>query len=201
MRPLFRSTVWITCAFLMAGSSCTDRLQSNVMTERDASVRRSQVALLDPSQWRTYPREEDPLASHQPGPIDCGPAGWYVEPAWDPPLLEIDTTFCNYVLLEQPAAAAVAEGDPIEFELRHYDLRAPEPAEAHIAWSFGGELEWETSIAIPSDAAVHVFEWRAKHGLAAGEAIRLHLHNHGQNTWLIAGLTGGAESECSARCD
>lgn len=189
MRALFRSNRWLACAFLIAGSSCTNRLQSNVAADRDASVDRTQVALLDQGQWRTYPREEDALASHQPGAIDCGPAGWYVEPALDRPLLEIDTTFCNYTLLEQPAAAAVAEGDPIEFELRHYDLRAPEPAEAHIAWSFGDELEWETTIAIPSDAAVHLFQWRAKHALAAGEAIRLHLHNHGQNTWLIAGLT------------
>lgn len=200
MRALFRSNRWIACAILIAGSSCTNRLQSNATRDRDASVRRTQVALLDQGQWREYPREEDPLASHQPGAIDCGPAGWYVEPALEPPLLEIDTTFCNYALLEQPAAADVSEGDPIEFELRHYDLRAAEPAEAHVAWSFGSELEWETAIAIPSDAAVQVFTWRAKHRLVAGEAIRLHLHNHGQNTWLIGSLTASvarADSEYS----
>ncbi len=180
----------IACAFVLAHASCTDPLQPHVAADRGNAEmpRRMEVALLDHGQWHAYPREADPLARHQPDAIDCGPAGWYVETDFEAPLLEIDTTYCNYALLETEVTHEVAEGDPITFELRHYDLRAPEAAEAHIAWSFGGELEWETTIAIPSDAAVRTFTWPATKARAPGEPIRLHLHNHGQNTWLIASL-------------
>jgi hypothetical protein len=146
------------------------------------------IELIDHGQWREYPAAKDPLADHQPANVECGPAGWYVESAFEVPLLEIDTNYCNYAFLEHPSLSEVMEGDTIAFELRHYDLRASEPAEAHVAILFGDQMEWETHIPIPSDANVQTFEWPASRALLVGEPIRLHLHNHGQNTWVIASL-------------
>jgi hypothetical protein len=199
MSETLHAKVWIACAIFLTQSECTNELQrDDESTKRDAASAASPAAttavlepveLIDQGHWREYPFDRDPLADHQPADVDCGPAGWYVEPAFEQPLLEVDTSYCNYALLEHPAAIEVAEGDTITFELRHYDLRAPEPAEAHIAWEFGDALEWETFVAIPSDAAVQTFEWRATHALRAGDPIRLHLHNHGQNTWQVGSLT------------
>lgn len=198
MSDWFHAQRRIVCVSLMVVSGCT----SEPMTaERDASTApvRTNLTLIEQDRWHEYPAAEDPLASHQPDIVDCGPAGWYVEPALDQVLLEIDTNFCNYALLEHPAAHAVARGDTVTFELRHYDLRAPEPTEAHVAWLFDNQLEWQTTIPIPSDAAVQTFEWRAKHAIAAGDPIRLHLHNHGQNTWVIASLTSAVLVEPPGR--
>ena len=183
-----------TCFAWVASSiihvACSQSVPRDPATETktsDASALRD-VPLIDHTHWREYPAEEDPLASHQPEQVDCGPAGWYVEPAFEVPVLEIDTSYCNYVLLEQPLLVDVAKGDTVAVEVRHYDLLAPEPATAHLAVWFGDSLEWETHVSIPSAAAVETAEWRVTRARRAGEAVRLHLHNHGQNTWLIAGL-------------
>ncbi|HKU40692.1 MAG TPA: hypothetical protein VJR89_21175 [Polyangiales bacterium] len=187
MTTKFQSKAWISSAIAAWIAACADASVS----EQDAasSPVPTNLTLIDHSQWHEFPAEQDPLSSHQPASVDCGPAGWYIEPALDRALLEIDTNFCNYALLEHPALHAIARGDVVRFELRHYDLRAPEPTQAHVAWLFGDRVEWETTVPIPSDAAVQSFEWRARRALAAGAPIRFHLHNHGQNTWLIAELT------------
>jgi hypothetical protein len=173
---------------------CSERSSPSVdarVEERTlpSSARTTIVPLIDQGHWRAYPADQDPLGDHQPSIVDCGPAGYYVEPdLFVDPLLEIDTTYCNYTLLEHPASHAVAAGDTVRFELRHYDLVAPEPARAHIAWVFQDALEWETLLPIPSSAKAEHFEWMARHALAEGDPIRLHLHNHGQNTWQIVKL-------------
>lgn len=121
--------------------------------------------------------------------IDCGPAGWYIEKNYFAhPLLEVDTNYCNYVLLEHPSLVDVAAGDSVTFELRHYDLDAPEPAVGHVAIFFGDDLQWQTEIPIPGMADALSYTWTATRALTRDEPIRLHLHNHGQNTWLVAGL-------------
>ena len=70
----------------------------------------------------------------------------------------------------------------------HFDLRAPEPATAHVAVLFGDEVQWELEIPIPSYAYVYTETFQATRALAPGEPIRLHLHNHGQNTWIFSSL-------------
>ena len=171
--------------------SCTDEGQRASLELADAAPKQvmlEEVELLDHTGWIEYPRSEDPLPSHEPERVDCGPAGWYVEPLLEAPVLEIDTRYCNYALLEHLAAVDVAVSDEITLELRHFDLRAPEPTQAHIAIVFDDAVEWETFIPIPSDASAQVYQWRARRALAAGAPIRLHLHNHGQNTWIVASL-------------
>src|SRR5262245_43461709 len=83
--------------------SCSREVPREITTQNDASdqpVLRD-VSLIDHASWHEYAASEDPMASHQPEQVDCGPAGWYVEPSLDVPLLEIDTNYCNYALLEQ----------------------------------------------------------------------------------------------------
>lgn len=175
----------------MISASCSQSVPHDLTTEIDPSDGSAlrDVPLIDHAHWREYSAREDPLASHQPEHIDCGRAGWYVEPAFEVPLLEIDTNYCNYVLLEHPLLVDLAKGDVVSVEVRHYDLLAPEPAAAHLAIWFADSLEWESYVSIPSAAAVEVAHWRVKHARKAGEVVRLHLHNHGQNTWLIAALS------------
>jgi hypothetical protein len=147
----------------------------------DAEVALHEARLIDHSAWRNYPAELDPLAAHQPSPIKCNIAGWFVERG----ALEVDTAECNYVLVEHPAMVDVPAGSEVELELWHFDLIAPDPATAHMALLFDADLQWETFVDIPGPGNLERARFRATRDLAAGEPIRFHLHNHGQNTWML----------------
>ncbi|MET0387006.1 MAG: hypothetical protein ABW321_13655 [Polyangiales bacterium] len=141
-----------------------------------------EVPLLDQQHWRVYPAALDPLPSHQPAQIACDPPGWQIELD----RLEVSTGRCNYTLLEHPAQAAAPSGSSIAVELWHFDLAAPEPAQAHVAIFFGAALQWETYLDIPRAGALHQVRFAATRDLAVGDPIRFHLHNHGQNSWLLS---------------
>ncbi|MEY4510656.1 MAG: hypothetical protein RLZZ450_2778 [Pseudomonadota bacterium] len=140
--------------------------------------------LVDNQGWRRYEAALDPLRSHQPGELTCAASATFLEYG----SFEIDTTRCNYVLSEHPSQLALARGTELKMELLHYDLTAPEPAEAHVAILFGDALQWETSIPIPSAGDVVKASFTATRSLALGDPIRLHLHNHGGNAYLIVSL-------------
>ena len=148
-------------------------------------VQRTIVVLVDHSAWSVTPEADDPLASHRPAEIECEEnLGWLVEP-FPIPALELDTDDCNYAALDHPILYAVAAGDPIFVELFYFDLTSPEPATAHLAVLLGDETLWEDSIEIPSEAAVVELELEAPADFAQGTPLRVHLHNHGQNTWHV----------------
>ncbi len=137
--------------------------------------------LVDHRAWAQAALIEDPLAAHQPPSIECGIAGWYVEYE----ALEIDTARCNYAWLEHPAGVAVPVGSEVTTVFAHFDLQAPEPAQAHAAILFGDEVQWEATVAIPQAGNVMELSWNATVALEVGDPIRVHLHNHGQNFWSL----------------
>lgn len=53
---------------------------------------------------------------------------------------------------------------------------------------FGAALPWELTLDIPQAGNMHRVEFPAPRALAAGDPIRLHLHNHGRNSWILAGV-------------
>jgi hypothetical protein len=139
------------------------------------------VRLTDSESWRAYPAALDPLADHQPAMINCPEVAWFPEGS----ALDVETAFCNYLLVEQPSKASVPAGSEVELELRYFDLKAPEPASAHVAFLFDRDVQWELTVPIPNDGLEKRWRFRTARDLAAGEPIRLHLHNHGTNTWLF----------------
>jgi hypothetical protein len=145
--------------------------------------------LIDNQGWRRYDATLDPLRSHQPAELSCAASATFVEYG----SFEIDTTRCNYVLSEHPAQLAIPAGTQVKLELLHYDLTAPEPAEAHLAVLFADALQWETKISIPKAGDVVKANFVATRGLAVGEQIRLHLHNHGGNAYLVVALQAAVQ--------
>jgi hypothetical protein len=140
--------------------------------------------LVDPSDWTPAELEQDPLASHRPAMVDCGIDGWRIEAGE----LEIDTNACNYAALSTPTIVEIEEGADMRLILRHYDLVAPDPAEAHAALSVDDELLWEATIAVPGPADVIEANWTAPRDFSIGDTVTVHLHNHGQNTWIFGPL-------------
>lgn len=140
--------------------------------------------LVDQRAWRRYDAAVDPLRDHQPESIDCKISATYVEYG----SFEIDTTRCNYLLAETPSLRGIDLGTEVHLSLLHYDLLAPQPAQAHIAVLFGDALQWETLLPVPSPGNVIDVRFQATKELSFGEPIRLHLHNHGGNTYLLQTL-------------
>jgi hypothetical protein len=160
--------VYAVCASACAGQSTGE-------------VPRQPVLLIDHAHWQRYAAAEDPLPNEQPAAINCGAAGYYVEQG----RLELDSSFCNYALIEHPALVDVDAGAEIAFELSHFDLTASEPARAHVALFFDETLAWETWLDIPSAADVTQVTFRAPRALGHAAPIRLHFHNHGQNNYAL----------------
>ncbi len=142
------------------------------------------VSLIDHAAWTELPASDDPLADHRPDPIVCTIAGWYVEGE----TLEVDTNYCNYVALRQPSLASISAGRVVRIGFYHFDLTSPEPATAHVAVLVDGQTLWEQEIAIPGDAYVYELDVEAPWTAPVGADVVFHLHNHGQNTWVLQSL-------------
>lgn len=142
------------------------------------------TSLIDASSWQMQTASEDSLASHRPASVDCPDNAWYEEDN----AIEVETGYCNYLSLAQPAKAAITAGDNIHLVLWHGQLRFEEPADAHVAISAGGTVLWEGEIEIPNKGGVYDITVPANVNVAAGDTIEYHLHNHGYNTWTLLTL-------------
>jgi hypothetical protein len=142
------------------------------------------ASLIDHEQWQVLDAAADPLADHRPELVECGLAGWYLETA----KLEVDTNFCNYLAVAQPSLVALEQGQTVQVIFYHFDLVAPEPALAHVSILVDGEVLWEQEITIPGDANVFLEEFPSPITAELGSEVVFHLHNHGQNTWVLQDL-------------
>jgi hypothetical protein len=141
--------------------------------------------LVELADWQEVPRDADPFVT-EPGAVpEClGPA-FALEAQW----LEIDTGVCNWVTLTAASRAAVKKGAELRITVSHFDLEAPEAAEAALSLTLEGCVAWEKNVPIPSVAAVYTEAFSSPCAIAAGENIHFHLHNHGQNNWQLQELS------------
>ncbi|MFZ9888569.1 MAG: hypothetical protein ACO3JL_13810 [Myxococcota bacterium] len=126
----------------------------------------------------------DPLADHRPVEADCSSEGVVVEGS----SFEIDTGLCAYGSFVQPSLAPVRTGDVVRIAFFHQALVAAEPAEAHIAFLLDKTVLWEAAIPIPLGATPYDVEITSPSDFAVGTEVRLHLHNHGANTWKLLSI-------------
>lgn len=126
--------------------------------------------------------EDDPLKEHRPETVDCNNlVGWYTENDG----LEVDTGHCNYLALRESAASGAPKGSLVSTQISHFDLTAPEPTEAHMAILVGDRVVWQKTVPIPADADVYTLEFGLPVDVHKGDDVGFHLHNHGQNTYLL----------------
>ncbi|MFP6685124.1 MAG: hypothetical protein VB934_10435, partial [Polyangiaceae bacterium] len=102
--------------------------------------------------------------------------------------LEVQTGYCDYLVLEQASLANVWTGDQLELLMLHADLDAPEAAELHIALLWEDTLAWENTSSIPSPAQIFDLKWVAPADRPLGSRLVLHLHNHGFNSYKFISL-------------
>ena len=176
--------IYIFVASLLA-SACTtsepgEDMDMGVVTPEEPTWR----TLIDHTQWQVQNADADPEADHRPSSVECM-GGWYEELGG----LEVDTSLCNYLSLEQPLMADLEQGDPVRLRMWWASLASVDPAEGHIAVFIDGMPLWEERVAIPGPAEARSLEFESPISAPAGATLTLHLHNHGYNTWNFHELT------------
>ncbi len=137
--------------------------------------------LIDRAAWRPLAAEADPLAAHRPSPLRCDPDAWGDEDL----ATEVRTASCDYLALAQPLTEGINPGDLLRVTFGWGQLRAPDPAEGHIALLVADTVVAERTLSIPAPAEAHTFTTLATRAYPEATPVILHVHNHGANTWQL----------------
>lgn len=141
-------------------------------------------SLIDVDAWAMQDTDSDSFADHRPATVECPDNSWYNEDG----ALEVETGYCNYLSLSQPAKTGLHSGDTVHLVLWHGELRFDAPAEAHVAIRVAGKVVWEENVAIPAGAEIYDLKIPINFDAPAGSDIEYHLHNHGFNSWTLLKL-------------
>ena len=136
-------------------------------------------------QWTLLSEDADPYPTHRTEDHQCDPSGVLPEEG----VLEINTNDCGYAVVGQPLHTGLESGDMVELLMYHSALSAVDtPAEAHFSLMIGENLFWESTIQIPWQAEVYIVPITVDWDAEAGTMVKVHLHNHGGNSWRIGYL-------------
>jgi hypothetical protein len=153
---------------------------------------RARGSLVDHKLWSRVKPAADPF-SDGPAQVDCEFSATNYEYLGDEWAFSVDTGSCNYVTVQQPALRDIASGETIKLRLWHFELSAPEPAEAHAAVMVDGILVLDERIPIPAPGGLVVRELRIERAVEAGAPVLFHLHNHGANSWSLVEVSNGSD--------
>lgn len=142
------------------------------------------VPLVDVDAWTVADLGADPFPEHQPDPILCDGLGLHPEDS----AFEVETTYCNYALLEQTLPVDVPAGAELEVLFSHGPLNWTEPTEAHAAVTIDGEVVWERTVPIPADGWFYPDRVVVERAVPAGSKVTFHCHNHGANSYRLYGV-------------
>lgn len=135
--------------------------------------------------WIVAPLTVDPTPEHQPPqPWECKPGSFRVENG----SFEVETGSCAYGLFAQPLMVPLRAGQKLHMVAWHLILSSPEPAKGHMALYIGDEKLFEATPDIPGPAASYDREFVLQKNHPAGQAVILHIHNHGINNWNLLSL-------------
>jgi hypothetical protein len=149
---------------------------------------RSLLAL--PERWVPLDAAADPF-DDRPALVHCLPEAVMAETLSAERVLGVDTGFCDYVTVTQPTLRAAAAGELLKVRLWHFELSAPEPAEAHAVLSVDGLRVLDERIAIPQPGGLISRQRVLERAVPAGAPVYFHLHNHGANSWALVELSAG----------
>jgi hypothetical protein len=150
----------------------------------------ARTPLISSERWTVLDAAEDPFGD-RPDVVDCAVTAVGPELLGTERVLGINTGACNYVTVIQPILRAVQPGETIKVRLWHFELDAPEPAEAHVAVFIDGVALLEQRVAIPQPGGLITQSVRADRVWKVGAPAVLHLHNHGANSWALVELSVG----------
>jgi hypothetical protein len=79
----------------------------------------------------------------------------------------------------------VVAGDKLQLRIWHFELTAPEAAEAHIAVTLAGTSLFDKRYPIPSGSGLDAPVVEVAADADQGSPIVFHVHNHGDNSFSL----------------
>ncbi len=70
----------------------------------------------------------------------------------------------------------------------HFALSAESPAAGWAAFAIEERVLWAQAVEIPAESGLIRIQWQAPRDLMAGEMLRFHVQNHGDNSWHLIDL-------------
>ncbi len=168
----------------------SDASLPDASAEAQLPVAAARTPLVLPERWQMLDAGTDPF-DDRPATIDCSTAGVVPETLSEERVLGVETGWCNYLTALQPTQRAVQPGEVIKVRLWHFELSAPEPAEAHAAVHIAGLRVLDERIAIPQPGGLIVKQFTVEQAIPAGTPVHFHLHNHGANSWALVEVSAG----------
>ena len=194
LRLMLRALVLAACAtgLALVGGGCF----ADGPAGESTGVELEWVDLVDHLAWVAVEEAvDDPFAEMgRPETIACEMYfGWTPALFLDGRALDIDLAYCDWLALEQPLNQALPAGTTMQVLMYHYDLTAPEAAESYMAVAMDGEVVWENTVVIPGGseagpAEVYAVEFELPMDVEEGEQVVVHVHNHGQNSYVFTQL-------------
>jgi hypothetical protein len=139
--------------------------------------------------WVRLDSADDPYFEPGMDEVDCSPVGWKAESGF----FEIESDLCSRATWEQPLLAALRAGDELGFLFWHLDLWADPPYQASVELSVENAVLWRYEVQVPSSENVEEVVVTVPADLAEGAPVRLHLDNHGVNSWRLGDLAVGED--------
>ena len=135
--------------------------------------------------WSILPNEADPFPTHRTSQHSCDPDGVLPEEE----VLEINTGDCGYAIVGQSLLTAVSSGDTVDLLVYHSALSSTdENAKAHFSLVVADHIFWDIEIDIPWQSEVYIVSKTIDWSAPKGALVRVHLHNHGGNSWRVGYL-------------
>jgi hypothetical protein len=146
-------------------------------------------ALVRASDWAVVEEDDDPFLSERDADAECDPLGYAAEVYEGEMAFFVETAVCDYLTVGQAARLSVAAGDTLHLRVLHYELSAAEPGEAYLALAIDGEKIWDETVEIPKEAELFDVTFSAERAFAAGDLVVFHVHNHGDNNYVMLELS------------
>ncbi len=124
----------------------------------------------------------DPDAAHRESGCPLG------VPRVEDGTLELETSACIAFWVGIPLLAGVRAGEALTLVTTHSALAARAPGEAHLRIDLDDEVLSDRLVPIPSSDAIDVTSVTPARAHGAGSRLRVHLHNHGANSWRVVSL-------------
>lgn len=145
------------------------------------------LSLVDMKAWREISPSEDPFTD-RPEKVDCRLGSIMPETLAGVTAYGVETGTCNYVTVSQPTLVDLNPGDHVAARVWHFELSAPEAANAHVAVRVGALRVLDETIAMPGAGGTVRGSAPVLQRMPAGTPAYFHLHNHGANSWAIVEL-------------
>jgi hypothetical protein len=154
---------------------------------------RERTSLIDHERFELLAAARDPFDDRPSAAHECPSTAYFAEDLGGERVFSVYTDGCSYATFMTPSLVPVKRGEFLNARLWHFALIAPDTAEAHLVVSIDGGSGVEERIPIPKESALIRQSWQAPQDHPAGTPVYFHVHNHGNNEYLLIELSTGSD--------